>query len=84
MKIKKVRKIKDYRVFRDFSWPASLPEFKDFNLVYGWNGSGKTILSNIFRDIERNHVSVEGSDFHIETENGIIKSETLRAYPNNS
>jgi len=77
MKIKKIYKVKDYRIFRDFSWPASLSEFKDFNLIYGWNGSGKTILSNIFRDLERNHVSVTGSEFHIETENGTIKSETL-------
>lgn len=82
MKIKKICKVKDYRIFRDFSWPASLPEFKDFNLIYGWNRSGKTILSNIFRDLERNRVSVIGSDFHIETENGIIKSETLGATTN--
>ena len=82
MKIKKICKVKDYRIFRDFSWPASLPEFKDFNLIYGWNRSGKTILSNIFRDLERNHVSVIGSDFHIETENGIIKSETLSTITN--
>jgi len=82
MKIKKIYKVKDYRIFRDFSWPTSLAEFKDFNLIYGWNGTGKTILSNIFRDLERNHVSVTGSDFHIETENGIIKSETLGATTN--
>ena len=82
MKIKKICKVKRYRIFRDFSWPAPLPEFKDFNLIYGWNRSGKTILSNIFRDLERNHVSVIGSDFHIETENGIIRSETLGATTN--
>lgn len=82
MKIKKICKVKDYRIFRGFSWPASLPDFKDFNLIYGWNRSGKTILSNIFRDLERNRVSVIGSDFHIETENGIIRSETLGATTN--
>lgn len=82
MKIKKICKVKGYRIFRDFSWFASLPEFKDCNLIYGWNGSGKTILSNIFRDLERNHVSVTGSEFHIETENGTIKSETLSTATN--
>jgi wobble nucleotide-excising tRNase len=82
MKIKKIYKVKDYRIFRDFSWPTSLSEFKDFNLIYGWNGTGKTILSNIFRDLERNHVSVTGSDFQIDTDNGIIKSETLGASTN--
>ncbi len=77
MKIKKISKIKKYRIFRDFAWPASLPEFKDYNLFYGWNGSGKTILSNIFRDLEHNRISVTDSTFDVETENGVIKSETL-------
>ena len=49
MKIKKIVKIKKYRIFRDFSWYGSLPEFKDYNLIYGWNGSGKTIRKNIPR-----------------------------------
>jgi wobble nucleotide-excising tRNase len=82
MKIKTIHKVKDYQIFRDFSWPASLSEFKDFNLIYGWNGSGKTILSNIFGDLQRNHLSVTGSEFHIETENGTIKGQTLGTAPN--
>lgn len=77
MKIKKICKVKNYRIFRDFSWQASLPEFKDYNLVYGWNGSGKTVLSNIFRDLDRKCVSIAGSEFEIETEAGLIKSENL-------
>jgi wobble nucleotide-excising tRNase len=77
MKVKRITKIKNYRIFRDFSWPASLSEFKDFNLIYGWNGTGKTVLSNIFNDLEHNRVSVAGSEFDIETENGPIKSDTL-------
>ncbi len=77
MMIKKISKIKGYRIFRDFSWPASLPEFKDYNLIYGWNGSGKTVLANIFRDLEHNRISVTDSAFDVETENGTIKSETL-------
>jgi len=81
MKIKKINRIKKYRIFRDFSWPASLPEFKDYNLIYGWNGSGKTVLANIFRDLEHDRISVGDSSFDIETENGIIKSETLGIGP---
>jgi len=77
MKIKKISKIKKYRIFRDFSWPAVLPQFKDYNLIYGWNGSGKTILSNIFRDLENNSISVTDSAFDVETENGIVKSQTI-------
>lgn len=77
MKIKNISKIKSLRIFKDFSWPDLLPQFKDYNLIYGWNGSGKTILSNIFRDLEHNRISVTGSAFDIETEDARIKSETL-------
>nr|WP_239467266.1 AAA family ATPase [Rhodoferax koreense] len=43
----------DYRIFRNFSWPTELPDFARFNVIHGWNGSGKTSLSNLFRHIER-------------------------------
>jgi wobble nucleotide-excising tRNase len=39
-------------VFRDFSWPADLSDFGRYNLVYGWNGTGKTTLSRLFRSLE--------------------------------
>ena len=39
-------------VLRDFSWPADLPNFGRYNLIYGWNGSGKTTVSNLFRALE--------------------------------
>lgn len=38
----KVNRIKDFGVFRNFSWQTAIPEFKQFNLIYGWNYSGKT------------------------------------------
>ena len=82
MKIKKINRIKDYRIFRDFSWSStSLPEFVDYNLIYGWNGSGKTVLSNIFRDLEHKRISVSDSTFDIEMENGTIRSENLGTLP---
>jgi len=61
MKIRRLQKAKDYRIFRDFSWPATgLPEFAQFNLIYGWNGVGKTSLSNIFQHIENKKELTEG------------------------
>lgn len=45
-------KIKNLGIFFDFSWDSSLPNFKRFNLVYGWNGSGKTTLSDLFSLLE--------------------------------
>ena len=48
MIIKKFTKIKNLGVFSDFVSSRSLPEFKRYNIVYGWNGSGKTTLSKLF------------------------------------
>lgn len=50
--IKKINRIKDFGVFHNFSWNADIPEFKTFNLLYGWNYSGKTTLSRAFRCLE--------------------------------
>jgi wobble nucleotide-excising tRNase len=51
--IRRIQHIKGFGVFRDFQWPADLLDFKQFNLIYGWNYSGKTTLSRIFRCFEQ-------------------------------
>lgn len=61
MLFSRLQKSKDYRVFRDFTWPASLPNFARFNLIYGWNGAGKTSLSDLFRQMQRRQVLSEGT-----------------------
>ena len=48
--IVKIPKIKNLGIFSDFKWDASLPDFKRYNLIYGWNGSGKTTLSNFLSE----------------------------------
>ena len=51
--IKKIDQIKNFGIFRKFVWRQDdINEFKQFNLVYGWNYSGKTTISRIFRSIE--------------------------------
>ena len=61
MKITRLNKAKGYRIFRDFSWPSTgLLDFARFNVIYGWNGAGKTSLSNIFRQIQRKVPLTEG------------------------
>ena len=52
-KITKISKIQNYRNFKDFSWPSGLEEFKDRNLIYGANSSGKTTISTIFQSIQQ-------------------------------
>jgi wobble nucleotide-excising tRNase len=73
--IKKISRIKHPGVLRDFTWPTDLPTFGRYNLIYGWNGSGKTTISKLFRALELrkppegeatleiNNVSVTGGEF---------------------
>lgn len=51
--IEKISKIKNFGIFHDFAWKTEVPEFKKFNLIYGWNRSGKTTLSRIFVSCEK-------------------------------
>lgn len=60
MKINRLVKVKNHRIFRDFSWPTDLPDFSRFNLIYGWNGAGKTTLSNLFRLLQNKDPATEG------------------------
>lgn len=45
--IRKINKIKNLGIYDDFSWNGDLPELKKYNLIYGWNGTGKTTLSKL-------------------------------------
>jgi wobble nucleotide-excising tRNase len=53
LKIERISRLRNHGIFRDFSWPSDLPDFKDKNLIYGWNGTGKTTLSNLFRSLQK-------------------------------
>ena len=55
MKIKRIKRLQKYGIFRDFSGDA-LPEFAEFNLIYGPNWSGKTTLSRMLRNLEQQEV----------------------------
>lgn len=51
--ITKISKLKGFGIFYDFLWGSGLPEFKRFNLIYGWNRSGKTTISRVFESCEK-------------------------------
>jgi len=53
MSFTKIAKIKRLGVFEDYSWKCS-EDFKDINIFFGFNGSGKSILSNLFNLLARN------------------------------
>jgi wobble nucleotide-excising tRNase len=67
MKITRFNKIKGHRVFQDFTWPSDLPDFARFNLIYGWNASGKTTISSLLRNVQMKAPVLEGEvDFHFD------------------
>ena len=51
-RITRISHLRGAGIFRDFKWPEDLPEFGQYNLIYGWNGTGKTTLSRVFRALE--------------------------------
>jgi wobble nucleotide-excising tRNase len=76
--IKRIASLKELGVFRNFAAPADLPDFQRHNLIYGFNGSGKTILSRVFASLGEGTARPElpeGGTFEVElTGETVIKS----------
>ncbi len=65
--IERIDKIKNFGLFKDFKWNSNVPNFNQYNLIYGWNYSGKTTLSRIFRCIELRdlHKDFQNAEFEL-------------------
>ena len=84
---KKISKIKDMGVFRDFDWNRSvrdhgknIVELKQVNIFYGRNYTGKTTLSRIFRTIEKGELppKYENPQFSVhDVDNDTITQDSL-------
>jgi wobble nucleotide-excising tRNase len=48
MRIKRVQEISNLGIYRHYSSSSELPDFQFYNVIYGWNGTGKTTLSRAF------------------------------------
>jgi wobble nucleotide-excising tRNase len=60
MQIDRIKSMQGTGIFRQFTWPSTLQEFGHYNLVYGWNGTGKSTLARIF-DCLQNRTVPEGT-----------------------
>ena len=73
---KKVSKLKQFGIFRDFEWRSDTPDFSRLNLIYGWNKSGKTTFSRAFVACEKKTTVFKqyptNGEFEIKTDNGAI------------
>ena len=69
-------------------WPTEMASFGRYNLIYGWNGSGKTTISRLFQalemrksvefnvDLSIDGMNVNGSDFEqINTPGGVFNRD---------
>jgi len=68
-----IRSISGYGVFADYRPDQeSLPDFSERNLMYGWNYSGKTTLSRVFRSFEvgKPHRDFTSATFVLELTDG--------------
>lgn len=67
--IGKINRIKGLGlVFSDFTWNQEVQPFKKVNLIYGWNGCGKTTLTRLFYLLSTG--DTEGVQFELEDDVG--------------
>jgi wobble nucleotide-excising tRNase len=76
VKIERINRIKDYRIFHNFSWTGELSDFSRFNLIYGWNGSGKTTLSNLFTYLQKRQ-DISRGDVKFQVDGSVINGSVL-------
>ncbi|MEI7579498.1 MAG: AAA family ATPase [bacterium] len=82
--ITKIQKLKNFGIFHDFSWFSAVPEFKKYNLIYGWNRSGKTTISRVFASCQKRCVYdkdnfkqyPENGEFEIKIDDGTTVKNT--------
>ena len=84
--IKSISHIKNLAVFQDFQWDSSVLDpngrptyFKQLNIIYGRNYSGKTTLSRILRSLETGEISEKyiNPNFIVTFKDGNIIDEKL-------
>ena len=70
--ISKINRIKDFVVFLNYRWDASISDFKKYNLLFGWNYSGKTTISRVFQCFEKHkiHTDYPSATFELLDEKG--------------
>lgn len=94
MKIIKLSKIDNFGIFKNFDWDSSLAspttqnpnqtyDFKDINIFYGRNYSGKTSLSKIIRALETKTISpkYQAPNFKIMlADNSVVTHSSLATF----
>jgi wobble nucleotide-excising tRNase len=79
-RLKTLNSVVGFGLFRNFTWDATqLDHFGRYNLVYGWNYSGKTTLSRVFQCLEDGslHADFAGGTFQFTKGDGTTVGSTF-------
>jgi len=76
--LSRIQKINGPALLKNFSWPSAVREFSKRNLIYGWNGTGKTSLAEVLRSLETRE-KLPGVEFSLQASAGTIRSDSLAA-----
>lgn len=71
MKLLRLKSI-DHRIFKKYSWPEELRPFGRYNVIYGWNGCGKTTLSGLLAHLQDLQNITEGK-VQFEFDQGLVE-----------
>lgn len=66
--IRRIDKIDNYRIFQNWKWDMSIPDFPRVNLIYGQNGSGKSTLANLFHDCTTSQLAALQSGIQLQVD----------------
>lgn len=82
--IKKIDSINQFGIFKNFQWNNSnLEDFKDKNIIYAWNYSGKTTLSRLFSSLKEKvlHRDYPNAQFKISTDTSSFDTNSFSNFP---
>jgi DNA repair exonuclease SbcCD ATPase subunit len=83
--IKRIDQIKEFGIFKNFNWGVipDMEEFKEKNIIYGWNYSGKTTLSRIFTSLRDKTISFNPKlgTFKLTCDTGTFDNANLSSFP---
>jgi len=69
-RIRRIKKIGDYRLFKNWTDGGLPNEFQRVNLVYGTNGSGKSTLASLIREAAIGATFTPAAQLELEVETG--------------
>jgi wobble nucleotide-excising tRNase len=79
--INRIKQIQNLDAFDSLDWAAE--DLKRYNLIYGWNASGKTTISRLFSFLEKKEIYLpeyQSVEFNVQTDIGLLKRQDLKTH----